>query len=153
MASDAIAGVRERWAEQIMSDEHLLGMLPEDAARLLLDHALHHLDEAATQAGSVEALDEAAASIRSEARELAERVAAADDPAAALRAELAGSETEAVVADESPPVTEEPSVDGHPVAAPEAGGPPVPAEDGPAHDSACGATVQATGSSGGGDPA
>jgi hypothetical protein len=83
---DDIATARERWAEQFMSDERLLGDLPDEAARLLLDHILTRLDAAASQSTSVEMLDTAAESLRAEALALAEQASAADDPEAFVRA-------------------------------------------------------------------
>jgi hypothetical protein len=84
-----IAEARERWAEQFMSDEHVLGLLPEEAARLLLDAAIARLDAAAVDARAVETLNAAANAIRRQARALAEAAAGADDPAAYLHAHLA----------------------------------------------------------------
>ncbi len=89
MTTEDSAGARERWAEQIMSDERLLGALPEDAAGILLDRTLDRLDQAANGATTGQALDVAAETIRAEARALADQAAAVDDPVAYLRAAYA----------------------------------------------------------------
>lgn len=88
MSHDAVADARERWAEQLMSDERLLGAVPEEAARLLLDAGLCRLDAAARRVASVAALDAAAAAILRDLRRLAARAAAAPDPVAFVRAAL-----------------------------------------------------------------
>ena len=87
---DEIAAARARWTEQFMSDEQLLGDLPDDAARLLLDHTLARLDAAASQAAAVAALDMAAESLRTDALALAEQASATGDPEAFLRAAVEG---------------------------------------------------------------
>lgn len=92
MSHDAIADARERWAEQFMSDERLLGAVPEEAARLLLDAGLCRLDAAARRSASVAELDAAAGAILRDLRRLAARAEAAHDPVAVVRAALrAGS--------------------------------------------------------------
>jgi hypothetical protein len=90
MPDDSLEPVRERLAEQIMSDERLLGVLPENAARLVLDHALARLDDAAARAASVEELEAEAAAIRADAWSVTEQASAAEDPERAVRALLAG---------------------------------------------------------------
>ena len=59
-----------------MSDEHILGALPEDAAQALLDRALGRLDAAAAEATDLESFAAAAESIRQEARAAADEAAA-----------------------------------------------------------------------------
>ncbi len=90
MPHDAIADARERWAEQLMSDERLLGAVPEEAARLLLDIGLCRLDAAAARATSVAELDAAAGAILRDLRRLAARAEAAADPVGCVRAALRG---------------------------------------------------------------
>lgn len=86
---DDRADARERWAEQLMSDERLLGVLPEDAARLVLDHALARLDHAAERAASAADVTAAAEAIRTQARALVEQAAATDDPEGYVRRAIA----------------------------------------------------------------
>jgi hypothetical protein len=88
MPHDAIADARERWAEQFMSDERLLGAVPEEAARLLLDAGLCRLDAAARRAASVADLDAAAGAILRALRRLAAHAEATNDPVAFVRAAL-----------------------------------------------------------------
>ncbi|MFN8558326.1 MAG: hypothetical protein U0531_13615 [Dehalococcoidia bacterium] len=61
---DAVADAREPWTEQVMSDERVLGAVPEGAARALLADALARIDAAAAHATSVEELDAAVGAIR-----------------------------------------------------------------------------------------
>lgn len=89
---DAIADARERWAEQFMSDERLLGAVPEEAARLLLDVGLCRLDAAAARAANVAELDAAASAILRDLHHLATRAEAAADPVAFVRAALRDGE-------------------------------------------------------------
>lgn len=91
MNAGDIADARDRWAEQLGSDERVLGAVPEEAAGLLLAHGLARLDAAAAVAGSVEDLDAAAESIRAEMRRLADEAAAADDAHAFLLTTLGGA--------------------------------------------------------------
>lgn len=88
MSHDAIADARERWAEQFMSDERLLGAVPEEAARLLLDAGLCRLDAAAARAASVAELDGVASTILRDLRRLATRAETSADPVAFVRAAL-----------------------------------------------------------------
>ena len=103
MASDRVADARERWAEQLMSDEHVLGAVPEQAARLLLDHTLARLDDAAANSATTEALDAEAEAIRAQSRALAEQAAGAEDPEGYLRTVFgsAGAEPAAASAGET----------------------------------------------------
>jgi hypothetical protein len=101
MPDDAIEDMHQRLAEQIMSDERLLGVLPEEATRRVLDHALARLDAAAARAVSVEALEATAAAIRTAAWHIVEQAAAAPDPEEQVRALLAaapGAEFETMTA-------------------------------------------------------
>ena len=97
MASDSVADARERWAEQLMSDEHVLGAVPEEAARLLLDYALARLDDAAARATTTDSLDTETEAIQAQARALAEQAAGAEDPEGYVRAALGSAGTEAAV--------------------------------------------------------
>src|SRR5439155_997616 len=83
------AAVRERYGEQLMSDEHLLGAAPEDAVRLVLDDALTRLDVAAQKATSEEEFAASFERIRKSARDLLERVSGQEDSAEFVRAALA----------------------------------------------------------------
>ncbi len=83
---DAIQAARGRLAEQLLSDERILGAVPEDAARLLLDRALAALDAAVTAAPDTGTFTQTAEAIRRHARDLADTAAAADDPAVAIAA-------------------------------------------------------------------
>jgi hypothetical protein len=85
MPDNAIESARERLAEQIMSDERLLGTLPEAATELVLDHALARLDDAAARAVSVEALEAEAEAIRADAWSVTERASTSADPEQAVR--------------------------------------------------------------------
>jgi hypothetical protein len=84
MSDAAVAAAHERMAEQLMSDERILGALPEDSAGVLLDWALARLDDAADTADSVDAFAAAADAIRREARTEADAAADRGDDAAAL---------------------------------------------------------------------
>lgn len=88
MSHDAIADARERWAEQFMSDERLLGAVPEEAARLLLDAGLRRLDAAARCAANVAELDAAAGTILRDLRRLATWAETSADPVAFVRTAL-----------------------------------------------------------------
>jgi hypothetical protein len=88
MSHDAIADARDRWAEQFMSDERLLGAVPEEAARLLLDVGLCRLDAAAARAADVAELDAAAGAILRDLRRLVASAEATADPVAFVRAAL-----------------------------------------------------------------
>lgn len=114
MPDNSIESARERLAEQIMSDERLLGALPETATQLVLDYALARLDAAATRAASVDELETEATAIRSEASAVVEQAASADDAEAAVRAllpaEPAAEQTASATIDEtaSPEVKQTP---------------------------------------------
>jgi hypothetical protein len=88
VAHDEIADLRDRLVEQLSSDERLLGTLPEEASRLVLNDAISRLDAAAAGAASSEALSARADVIRSEARALVDRAAGAADPEAFVRGAL-----------------------------------------------------------------
>lgn len=90
--ADDMAAARERLAEQLMSDERVLGALPEDLTRLVLDHALKRLDAAAASARSESEFAAAGEAIRLETRALVDRAAESDKPEAVVRAALAASE-------------------------------------------------------------
>jgi hypothetical protein len=70
-----VAAAHERMVEQLMSDERLLGALPEEAAGRLLDWAVGRLTAAAETAGSAAAYEAMADTIRQEARRTADGVA------------------------------------------------------------------------------
>jgi hypothetical protein len=131
MPDNAIESMRERLAEQIMSDERLLGTLPENATQLVLDHALARLDGAAARAASVEELEAEATAIRADAWSVTEQASASDDPEQTVRALLGEAETP--VMDEGPGTegvaAERAGTGTEDVAAPEsAPGPEQPAE-------------------------
>ena len=88
MNDDAIAAAHERSAEQLMSDERLLGVLPEDATDLLLRWALDRLDAAAVEAPDPEAFAARADAIHREARAVADDAAATGGDAATLAERL-----------------------------------------------------------------
>lgn len=111
--------VRERQAEQLLSDERLLGAAPEDAVRVVLDDALARLDQAAARATSEAELDAAFQGIRAEARTLLDDAAGQDDAAAYVRSALSRAH----------PATETA------VSAASAGAAGVPAADAPGVDS------------------
>ncbi len=77
---------RGRLAEQLMSDERILGAVPEDAARLLLDRALAALDATANAAADEAAFAQTGEAIRQAARAIADAAAEAEDPAAVIAA-------------------------------------------------------------------
>ena len=77
-----------------MSDEALLGMLPEEDAQLLLDWALRRLEEAARKTGDPDEFLVAADGIRAEARRIAARaVDGASSPELLQPADLGGDTT------------------------------------------------------------
>jgi hypothetical protein len=100
-----IASAHKQLAEQLMSDERLLGALPEDAAGVLLDWALARLDAASAAADDVNAFTAAAAAIRRQARAEADAAADRGDDAAALAERLRPMPAHLAQLDESAPVT------------------------------------------------
>ena len=70
-----VAAAHERMVEQTMSDERLLGALPEDAAGRLLDWAVQRLTTAAETAHDLSSYEAAADAVRQEARQIADGVA------------------------------------------------------------------------------
>jgi hypothetical protein len=94
---EPIREARERMAEQLQSDERLLGVLPEAATELVLDHALARLDAAAAHAPDVDGLSAAFDEIRGDARALVDEAAAAADPVAAVQARIAPAAPDAEV--------------------------------------------------------
>ena len=142
MKDNAIDAAHERMAEQLMSDERIVGVLPEDAAGVLLDWALARLDTAAAAAVDVNAFAAAADAIRQEMRVQADAAADRGDDAAALAAQLGAAPAVAAHEPAAVPQTAEqaedeaagytPSDDTHPVDQPVAV-PSVAAE----HDEAC----------------
>lgn len=88
MSDDTIASAHRRLAEQLMSDERVLGALPEEAANVLLTWALARLDAAAEEATDAAAFLAAAESIRQQVRATADEASARDDAAAALSERL-----------------------------------------------------------------
>jgi hypothetical protein len=124
----SIEDARERLVEQLMSDERLLGALPEDAARILLDRAIARLDDAAARAGDAAEFASAAEAIRAEARALAGRAAESPDPEAVVRfgsapaedtpeePRLSGDVGESEPEGELTPPEESPMGDAHPSA-------------------------------------
>lgn len=82
------ASAYEHAAEQAMSDEHVVGALPDDASHTLLDWQLARLREAASESSTEEEFEEWAQAIRVEARSVADAAAEAGDDSAALSARL-----------------------------------------------------------------
>ena len=90
-----VASAHERMVEQVMSDERLLGALPEDAAGRLLDWAVQRLTAAAEAADSLAAYEVMADAIRGEARQTADAVADQGGDLETLERQLATSSIEA----------------------------------------------------------
>lgn len=90
---ERIADTRDRLAEQLMSDERLLGVLPEEATRLALDHALAQLTAAAALSADPEALRAAFETIRADIRALVDQAASVADPTAFIRAQITPAPT------------------------------------------------------------
>jgi hypothetical protein len=142
MSDDTIDAAHVRMAEQLMSDERVLGTLPEDAAGVLLDWALARLDAAAAAAADVNAFAAAADAIRRDMRAQADAAADRGDDAAALAAHLGSAPAVAAQEPDVEPQTTGPSAaeaagcascdDTRPLDQPNAV-PSMPAE----HDDAC----------------
>lgn len=89
MVSDpSIESAHTAAAEQLLSDETILGAVPDDVANVIVNHALARLELATAGTGSVEAFQSAFDQIRTEARTIAEEAAAREDDAASLQARL-----------------------------------------------------------------
>jgi hypothetical protein len=89
MNGDTVADRHRRMAEQISSDERILGVLPEDAASVLLDWSLARLGDAAAAAGDDAAwFEQEAEAIREQTRAEADAAAERGDDGAALAAYL-----------------------------------------------------------------
>jgi hypothetical protein len=88
MPNDEIATTHQRLVEQVMSDERLLGLLPDDLSGVLLDWTIAHLDAAAATTTSTTDLQAQADLIRTQARRIATAAADAGDDRAALAARL-----------------------------------------------------------------
>ena len=71
-----------------MSDERVLGVLPDDTAPVLLDWALARLDDLAAHAPDIASFDASAEALRQEMRVAADAAAARGDDAATLAANL-----------------------------------------------------------------
>jgi hypothetical protein len=84
MPDEAIAAAHERAVEQVMSDERLLGVLPDDLSRRLLDWVRAQIGQAAERAPNVEAFRNEVDAIRHRARTLADASADAGDDAVAF---------------------------------------------------------------------
>ncbi|MGD9894746.1 MAG: hypothetical protein AB7R89_22085 [Dehalococcoidia bacterium] len=108
MPDEAIAAAHERAVEQVMSDEHLLGTLPDDLSQALLDWVIARYDQAAADAPGVDTFKSRADAIRHQARTIADASAEAGDDRAALLARLRAADA---VADEARP---QPAGDGQP---------------------------------------
>lgn len=93
MPDEAIAAAHEQAVEQVMSDERLLGVLPDDLSQTLLDWVIAQFGRAAERAPNVEAFWNEADAIRFQARTLADASADAGDNAAALLARLRSAES------------------------------------------------------------
>jgi hypothetical protein len=93
--TDDIAAARERLAEQFGSDERLLGALPEELTRLVLDDAQRRLDAAAASARTAAEFAAAGEAIRVATRALVDRAAESDDPSAVVRSALSRAESAA----------------------------------------------------------
>jgi hypothetical protein len=96
MTRDEIAAAHQRMVEQVSSDERLLGLLPEDLSRMLLDWAVRRLDGAKERAASVDDYYAEADAIRAEAMRIASAGAKEADDATALVARLSRAEAPAV---------------------------------------------------------
>jgi hypothetical protein len=99
MPDEAIAAAHEQAVEQVMSDERLLGVLPDDLSKTLLDWVTTRIGQAAEHAPNVDAFWNEADAIRHRARTLADDSADAGDDATALMARLRSAE---VVAGDEP---------------------------------------------------
>jgi hypothetical protein len=88
MPDDAIAAAHQRAVEQTMSDERLLGVLPDDLSRVMLDWVIAQLNQSAADAAGVDDFERTADRIRQQARTVADASADAGDDAAALSARL-----------------------------------------------------------------
>jgi hypothetical protein len=96
--SDEISAAHERMAEQVMSDERLLSVLPDDASERLLDWTLRGLDAAAANASDAEDFLTRADALRAQARRIADAAAGSDGDPGALEALLTAADTEAASA-------------------------------------------------------
>ena len=76
MSLDEIAAAHRRTVERVMSDESLLGALPEEDAQRLLDWTVRRLRVARDAAGRVSEYETAADAVIQEARRHAEEAAA-----------------------------------------------------------------------------
>jgi hypothetical protein len=85
----AIAAAHRRVVEQLMSDEHVLGALPEDAAGRLLDWAVQRVDAAASIAPNLDAFYVASDAVLAEARATVDAVAAEGGDGASVDRRLA----------------------------------------------------------------
>lgn len=88
MPNDEIAAAHRRLVEQVMSDERLLGLLPDNLSTILLNRTIARLDAAAVTATSAAELEAKADTIRSQARRVAAAAADAGDDESALTARL-----------------------------------------------------------------
>ena len=100
MPDEAIAAAHEQAVEQVMSDERLLGVLPDDLSQTLLDWVNAQIGRAAERAPNVDAFWSAVDAIRLQARTLADASADAGDDTTALLNRLRSAEA---VAGEAPP--------------------------------------------------
>jgi hypothetical protein len=100
MPDEAVAAAHEQAVEQVMSDERLLGVLPDDLSQTLLDWVNAQVGQAAERSPNVYAFWSAVDAIRMQARTLADASADAGDDMAALLTRLRSAEA---VADETSP--------------------------------------------------